>query len=216
VLAVHPNYLFRTAILDRLHRIWSLPSAQNDQYILVGLIREGQLELALAAVKEMHQQNIQVAQWIYSLLMYKLCEAQDFDAVLQVMYLLNDWSKELPTQAWHYILDKASEGLHVETTSAIWRTHVEPKYINPSSGLCHNVLLTAARSGDVRLATSVVKTLVGRQGFPSALELDLLEEACRSAGDPRGIADAEKLRAQAKLAVIQRRLGKWVCEFVAA
>ena len=68
---------------------------------------------------------------------------------------------------------------------------VEPAYINPSTGICYNVLLTAARSGDRVLADSVSKVLSHRQSKPSDLEYDLLEETYVKAGDEAG---AQKIR----------------------
>ena len=63
---------------------------------------------------------------------------------------------------------------------------VEPKYIMPSTGVCYNVLLTAARAGNVRLAVSVIRLLSYRQGRPMAIEYQLLSETCLMAGDVDG------------------------------
>lgn len=47
---------------------------------------------------------------------------------------------------------------HAATLYA-WNSQVIPGYLNPSSGTCFNVLSTAARAGDVVLATEVFRTL---------------------------------------------------------
>jgi hypothetical protein len=162
-----------------------------EHFVTAGYIREGQLELALQNIERMHQQKTPVGQWLYGLMIYSLCEVEDFEAVLRLLYYAEDERIEVPTYTLHHVLDKASECLHLDLTKRIWYDMVEPSYVNPSTGICYNVLLTAARSGDRALADSVSKVLSHRQSKPSDLEYDLLEETYVKAGDEAG---ARKIR----------------------
>lgn len=191
VLAVHPDYIFRSSILDTMAKQWISLTPSMEHFVIAGYIREGQLELALQSIERMHQQKTPVEQWLYGLMIYSLCEVEDFEAVLHLLYHAEDERVEVPTYTLHHVLDKASECLHLDLTKRIWHDMVEPAYINPSTGICYNVLLTAARSGDRVLADSVSKVLSHRQSKPSDLEYDLLEETYVKAGDEAG---AQKIR----------------------
>jgi len=126
-------------------------------------------------------------------MIYSLCSVEDFDAVLQVIYMMEDKRVDLPSYTAHHVLDRASEYLHLDATLWVWKRTVEPRYINPSTGLCHNVLLTAARAGDKWLAEGVCRLLAKRQKEPSKLEWDLLEETYETAGDEEAVKEV-KLR----------------------
>jgi hypothetical protein len=188
---VHPDYIFRSSILDTMAKQWISLTPSMEHFVIAGYIREGQLELALQSIERMHQQKTPVGQWLYGLMIYSLCEVEDFEAVLHLLYHAEDERVEVPTYTLHHVLDKASECLHLDLTQRIWHDMVEPAYINPSTGICYNVLLTAARSGDRVLADSVSKVLSHRQSKPSDLEYDLLEETYVKAGDEAG---AQKIR----------------------
>ncbi len=127
-------------------------------------------------------------------MIYSLCSVEDFDVVLQVIYMMEDKRIDLPTYTAHHVLDRASECLHLDATLWVWKKMVEPRYINPSTGLCYNVLLTAARVGEKWLAQAVCKLLAKRQTEPSRLEWDLLEETYSKAGDEENVKDIQQNR----------------------
>jgi hypothetical protein len=191
VLAVHPDYVLRSSVLDAMAKQWMSLTPSMEHFVTASYIREGQLELALQEIEKMHRQKTPVGQWLYGLMMYSLCDVKDFDAVLRLLYSAEDERVDVPTYTLHHILDSASECLHLDLTARIWRDMVEPTYINPATGTCYNVLLTAARAGDKALAESVSKVLAHRQSKPSNLEYDLLEETYVKAGDEEG---AKKIR----------------------
>lgn len=170
---------------------WMSSTPSTDHFVTAGYIREGQLELALQKIEKMHEDRLPVEQWLYGLMIYSLCEVEDFDAVMRLIWTMEDERVDVATYTLHRVLDRASECLNRDATAWIWRRMVEPTYINPSTGMCHNVLLTAARAGDTHLADSVSKVLAHRQLRPTNLELDLLEEAYVTAGDEEG---AKKIR----------------------
>lgn len=188
---MHPDYVLRSSILDSMAKQWMSLTSSMQHFVTASYIREGQLELALQEIEEMQRQKSAVGQWLYGLMIYSLCDVQDFDAVLRLLYAAEDERVDIPTYTLHHILDRASECLHVNLTRRIWRDMVEPTYINPATGICYNVLLTAVRAGDTALAESVSKVLAHRQSKPSNLEHDLLEETYVKAGDEDG---AKKIR----------------------
>ena len=71
-----------------------------------------------------------------------------------------------------------------EATNYAWSSQVLPGYINPSSGLCFNVLVTAARSGDVMLATEVFRTLGQRSTIFTSAHYEELIHAYLGADTP--------------------------------
>lgn len=170
---------------------WMSLTPSMEHFVTAGYIREGQLELALQSIEKMHRQKSPIGQWLYGAMIYSLCEVEDFDAVLRLLYFAEDERVDVPTYTLHHVLDRASECLNLDLTKRIWHAMVKRTYINPSTGICHNVLLTAARAGDMALAESVFKVLSHRQSKPSDLEYDLLEETYVKAGDEGG---AQKIR----------------------
>lgn len=201
---MHPDYLFRSSILDSMAAQWMSLTMSMEHFVIAGYVREGQLELALQGVEKMQQRKAPIGQWLYGLVIYGLCEVEDFDAVLRLVYFAEDERIDIPPYTLHHMLDRASECLHFDLTKRIWRDMVEPMYLNPATGICRNVLLTAARAGDRSLAESVSQVLAHRQSKPSDLECDLLEETYVVAGDGKG---ANKIRLRREKRGLSREAG---------
>ncbi len=98
---------------------------------------------------------------------------------------------------------------------------MEPSYLNPPSGICLNVLATAARHGDTLLATDVFRVLGNRATVFRQEHYEMLFDAYVKAGD---IATAIETLCNAKEVVDNAndfstvslfryaRRGKWVTE----
>ena len=178
-------------------------SPSINVHIILGLLRDGQLELAYQQIQDYqaaHKGSTPL--YVFGLLIYKLCEATDFDAVLRTLYYMYDERLDLrlATYVWYHILDTASAHLHLECTKYVWRHMVEPFYINPSTGICYNILLAAARVGDVYLAESVGRLLACREeGTPGMTSLVLRKEAYRSAGHTQGVRRIRNLIRKPKI-----------------
>lgn len=67
----------------------------------------------------------------------------------------------------------------------IWRRQVEPGYLNPSSGICLNILATFARYGDAQLATGVFSLLSERKEVFTKQHYEMLVDTYIQAGDMR-------------------------------
>ncbi|KAJ9300844.1 hypothetical protein DTO271G3_2008 [Paecilomyces variotii] len=168
-VAVHPDYLLRQEILHTLRDRWLSLSPPGWHHVVAGLIREHQFELALDHIAHMERKDIPVESWLHSLLVYNLCEVEEFDEVLNLMRDRVNRGHEMTLNLWSYVLDLASEALHHELTTYVWTRVVELGYLNPSRGVCSNVLTLASRTGDTELAASVLR-FFEKTGVPFSLE----------------------------------------------
>lgn len=129
----------------------------------MGLLRDKQIELAIAVLQSAQQVEIHIESWLYDMLIYNLCDVDEFDEVLSILRFRVDNGEQLISgTVWYYFLDSASSAFHHSATLFAWRKRVESGYLNPSSGICLNVINTAARHGDFQLAVDVVRVLGNR------------------------------------------------------
>src|SRR5438552_17341733 len=75
--------------------------------------------------------------------------------------------------------------LQYDGTKYAWKKRVETNFINPSDGICLNVLNTAARHGDFDLATEVFRVLGNRSVRFEMHHYEALLEAYTASGDIR-------------------------------
>jgi pentatricopeptide repeat protein len=188
-LAVHPDYLLRQEILRTLRDRWLPLSPDGWHSVVAGLIREEQFELALDHLDHMVTMGIPVQSWLHGLLVYNLCDLGDFDQVFNVMKERTSQQQNISMDLWMYVLDVASKASHHETTSYVWKQVVEMGYLNPSYGVCSNILTLASHTGDVQLATSVIRFLVKAEAPLSLEDYKKLAETYTMAGDLDGALD---------------------------
>ncbi|KAL8697018.1 MAG: hypothetical protein Q9201_007354 [Fulgogasparrea decipioides] len=163
VLSIHPDYLLRRQILEELRQRWFSLSGEGWQDVIVGMLRDKQLEVAVETIQNVQQEGIRIQSWLYDLLIFNLCDAGEYDEALSILQFRVDNGEQLISgNVWHHLLDTASSAFHHAPTLFAWHKRVERSYLNPSSGLCLNVLNTAARHGDFRLATDVIRVLGNR------------------------------------------------------
>jgi hypothetical protein len=137
--------------------------------VVAGLVRQNQFELALDHIAQMRMKNIPVQNWLHGLMIYNLCEIEDFDEVLRQMDSRLRQGYDIPLDLWHYVLDAASEAPHRKLARYVWTRMVELGYLRPAYGTCRNVLTAAGREGDVLIAASVFRYLEDI-GIPRGLE----------------------------------------------
>ncbi|KAH1298549.1 hypothetical protein KXX30_006402 [Aspergillus fumigatus] len=159
VLAVHPDYLLRQEILRTLRDRWLPLSPAGWHYVVAGLLRENQFELALDHIAHMERKEIMVENWLHSLLIYNLCDIGDFDEVLRQMRKRTSQGHDMTTELWLYVLDVAVAASHLETTRYVWTQMVQLGYLQPSRVLCSDTLTVAAEKGDTKLASLVIRFL---------------------------------------------------------
>ncbi|KAL8869947.1 MAG: hypothetical protein Q9174_003892 [Haloplaca sp. 1 TL-2023] len=179
VLAIHPDYLLRRQVLEEVRSRWFALSDEGWQDVIVGLLREKQVEVALDTLQSVQQEGIRIQPWLYDLLIFNLCDAGEHDEALAILEMRAEHGKQLISGSiWHHILDTASSAFHYPATVYVWRNRVETTSFNPSSGLCLNVLNTAARHADFRLATDVVRVLEDRKQKLQLYHYEALIESC--------------------------------------
>ena len=150
----------RTATLAALESRWFSLTPNGWHYLVAGQLRDRQLELALRNLVEMETRKIHVESWLYDLFAYTFCSISSFVEVLALMrQRVNTGEQGISGTLWYHILDMASRSLELETTKYVWQQHVVQELLTPSSGMCINVLNTAARAGDISLAENVLQTL---------------------------------------------------------
>jgi hypothetical protein len=185
VLAVHPDHLLRTDILDYMRSKWMGVSETGEHDIAAGLLREGLFEQALERLYGMQKQHMRVQGWLLDMFVYMLCEAGEVGEASSIMHSRHLGGElSISRQLWHYFLDKASAADHLDGTLLAWKTQVNLGYLNPSSGICLNVLTAASRAGDAYLATTVFTHLSKRNEPFNPLHYQLLIDAYLASSPP--------------------------------
>lgn len=114
VLAIHPDYILRSDILTELRQRWFTLTNDGWHDVIAGLLKEKQLEMALAQLEEMQREGNQIKSWLYDMFIYILCEVEEFD---EATALLKDRTARgelmISSNLWFYLLDTASRALNV-------------------------------------------------------------------------------------------------------
>ncbi|KAL8965922.1 MAG: hypothetical protein Q9183_003615, partial [Haloplaca sp. 2 TL-2023] len=166
-------------VLEELRSRWFALSDEGWQDVIVGLLREKQVEVALDTLQNVQQEGIRIQPWIYDLLIFNLCDAGEHDEALSLLEMRAEKGEQLISgNIWHHMLDTASSAFHYPATAYAWRNRVENNSLNPSLGICLNVLNTAARHADFRLATEAVRVLEDRKQKLQLYHYEALIESC--------------------------------------
>ena len=167
---MHPDYLLRYHVLDELRQRWFSLTRDGWHDVVIGILRDRQIELALDAFKQMQKEGVRIETWLHDLMISTLCSIEEFDAALNLMESrVMNGELDISGTVWFQLLDTASSALHHAATLFAYSARVETFYLNPPTGVCNNVLNTAARHGDTYLATSVLRILGRRSGNPIQL-----------------------------------------------
>ena len=163
-LAIHPDYVLRKDILEELHQRWFTLTTEGWHDVILGLIRDRQVELAMNHLESLRKQGVPIQSTLFDTIVYTLCSIEEFDEAMKLMQHRMASSDALISPIlWAHFLDECSRSLHHPGTQLAWRCQVQQNYLNPSSGMCINILNTAVRHGDVELATDVFRTLEKRK-----------------------------------------------------
>ncbi|KAF2502840.1 hypothetical protein BU16DRAFT_498694 [Lophium mytilinum] len=184
-LAVHPNAILRSEVLEYMQERWLQLSENGQAAVAAGLLRERSFEMALDKIEEMEKQGQgRVPTWLYDKATFMLLDVKEVEEAYQLtVRRRNLGNEDISPALWHMLLDVGSETFHHELVKLVWTERVEPNYFIPSSGICSNVLNTAARNGDAHLATDVFRVMSNRKTIFSQLDYEMLLEAYITAGD---------------------------------
>lgn len=141
------------------HR-WYTPTLDGEISIILGLLRDGQYELALDSLEELSKSPVIVPPWLLSIFLVKFGElgfhAESFQLLQHAVKIHNPQRSLL---VWAFLLDVYSRDSYYTGITYIWEKMVAPGRLNPSDGVVLHVLNSASRQGDVGLATSAMQLL---------------------------------------------------------
>lgn len=141
---------------------WVEVNAAGHQHIALGLLRDEQYELALEKLQEMVDQGESVEPWVFDIFIYVFGKLEFFDDALRIARHRLDTGHDIPVNIWYFLLDVCSRGQSYDATTYVWARTVPQGILNPSDGVCLNVLNMAASCGDAELATEVIQFLANR------------------------------------------------------
>jgi hypothetical protein len=145
--------------------LWISLDDSMKQAVALGLLRDGQYELAADKMENMIQDGLDIPPWLWDIFIYKYGQLGFLDEAVALaekrVGLARDLAK-IPLNSWYFLLDECSKGMHYEGTKFIWDRLVEPGVIDPPDGILLNVLNTASRVCDATLATQAIRHLSER------------------------------------------------------
>lgn len=163
-LAIHPDYLLRNRIISEMKERWLELTPDGEYSVALGLLRDGQHELALGKLEELLDSSHPVPSYVLDIFIIVLSQHTHFDEALSLLQRRTQSDRPAVSPSiWSFVLDECSRHYHYVGTRLAWDTLVPSKLLTPSDGTCLNVLNTASRHSDARLATDVISHLSARQ-----------------------------------------------------
>lgn len=128
VLAVHPDYLLRSDILEYMKSRWLPLSARGQNYVVAGLLRERHFEQALDMMEDMVKNNTRVENWVLDVAMWILLEFKEVEEAFYVLGLKETMQSKssvagavrVSDALWGALLDAAAQR---QLVSVVSRTH---------------------------------------------------------------------------------------------
>ncbi|KAF1912869.1 hypothetical protein BDU57DRAFT_457841 [Ampelomyces quisqualis] len=190
-LAVHPDYLLRTEIIEYMKSRWLPLSPRGQNFVVAGMLRERNFEQALDMLEDMIGKQVRVESWLLDEAMWILLEYGEVEEAFHVLSLKDQLqrgvngtgSAKLSSALWGALLDHGARRQLYESTKTVWTIQVQPGYLKPATGACLSVLAVAARHGDVQLATDVFRVLTERETVFTTHHYELLVETYLNAND---------------------------------
>ncbi|KAL1888223.1 hypothetical protein Sste5346_009697 [Sporothrix stenoceras] len=170
VLAVHPDYLLRNAVLKEMKERWIDLTPDGQHSLALGLLRDGQYERALNMLEEMTEATstgaAPVPSWLLDIYVYVLGQEGFLDDALQIVNhrLLRD-DDTVSLNIWSFLLDCCCRAGHFGGLTYVWNRVVRPGgngLVTPSDAMALDVLNMAAQHGDANLAAATMQMLAAR------------------------------------------------------
>lgn len=162
---MHPDYILRQDVLRMLRDRWLTVSPDGLHFMVAGLLRDHQFELALDQISLMERKGMQIENWLHSMVVYQLCDFQELDEVHRLMQARVEQGHDMTTELWAHVLKSASKALHYDLTRFIWRRQVDLGYLEPSQEVYGHAMAVASDAGDIDLALAIFRSCDNR-GFP--------------------------------------------------
>lgn len=139
--------------------------------------------MAIEQFEEMRRRDLEMEAWFLNFMTTSLMSISAFPEAFDVFQLRAEHQEPISTALWDHVLSTAAQSSIYPLVHFVWRRAVATKFINPSSGTCTDVLATAARHGDFRLATDVMRILGERSSAILPHHYESLFEAYLKAND---------------------------------
>ncbi|KAL7933756.1 hypothetical protein V8C35DRAFT_303790 [Trichoderma chlorosporum] len=181
----HPDYVFRLEILSVMQEYWFTIDTPVKQTVAIGLLRDGQYELAYSRLTEMIEQGAKVDPWVYDIFILVFGKLGFLDEMLQLLYRRKNLASSndpMVINLTYYALDVCSQAYHHAGTLFGWLAVVQNHLVQPSDGIIENVLGTAARNADAQLATEALD-LVSQRTRAQPYHYEAVVEAFAGSGD---------------------------------
>lgn len=159
---------------------WIRLQPEGHRYIVLGLLRDEQYELALQKLDKMIKQGVQIDKWLFHIFIYVFGRIGFTDDALRIWrysFSRHSVKEEQHNEIWTFLLDVCSKHQNHQATVYVWNHAVEGKIINPSDGIALNTLNMAASYGDTELATKVIQFLSARSTRLGRPHYEALAEA---------------------------------------
>ncbi|WQF86064.1 Putative tetratricopeptide-like helical domain superfamily [Colletotrichum destructivum] len=183
VLAVHPDYLVRNEVITALKQSWADVSVDGQSHIALGLLRDGQLEMALDALESLMDKQVAIPSWVYDIFMFVFAQHGFVDEAIKLAHGKVHTGSEVKLAVWYMLLDTCALAYHYEGTKYIWGRLLDTDREHLSDGVLLNVMNTATRQHDFELATSAARLVTQRGSKLFAHHYEALIECYGGAGD---------------------------------
>lgn len=163
-LMVHPDYTLRQELIVLMDRFWYVLDTSVAQMIAVGMLRDGQYELAYTKLLEISKGSTKIDLWVYDVFIVEFGRVRFYD---EMLYLLSQRKLAKGTDdtfrnLLYHSLETFSQAYHYEGTAFVWNYAVKNSLLNPSDAMLDNVLGTAAKQADIGLVHEVLSMLSSR------------------------------------------------------
>jgi len=108
--------------MQEMKERWFGLSPEGWHWLVVGLIRDRQYEMAMDKLEEMQLDQIRIQPWLYDIFTFQLCEVDELDEAFKLLkYRWNHERGEISPSVWYYLLEKFSAGFQVSTSRLLYR-----------------------------------------------------------------------------------------------
>lgn len=132
---------------------------------VLGLLRDGQYEIAFDELEDIVTEGISVPYWLYEVFVFAFGKLGFLDeAMLALEY--RSQQKDAPAislDLLYYLLDACSTAYHYRGTKHFWQVATKENGIVPSDGMVLNIMNTAARHADPELALEALRVTADRR-----------------------------------------------------
>lgn len=176
LLASSPDYLKRAQILQEMKARWFTVSDKGWEWVIKGLLRDGQYEAALEIVEKRVSSGKGLGRDTWEEVVVGLARAGEVEEAWRWMVLGREqirarWEVredvrgggEMGNRAWYELCVAAAKALHRDATLWCWRYILTQNLFPPDDGLLHLLLDVATRYSIPILASQVLRFLSRRE-----------------------------------------------------